>query len=57
MFGLFKNKSQLEKLQHSYKTLLERAYKISHTDRAASDRMMAEAEEMAKKIDKLNAGK
>jgi hypothetical protein len=53
MFGLFKKKSELEKLQESYKTLLGKAHLESQRDRTASDRLMAEAEEVAKKIDTL----
>ncbi len=53
MFGLFKKKTELEKLQDSYKSLLEKAHKASHQDRSLSDKLMAEAEEVAKKIDLL----
>lgn len=53
MFGLFKKKSELEKLQDNYKNLLERSHKMSHQNRTASDELMAEAEEIAKKIDLL----
>ena len=53
MFGLFKKKSEIEKLQDEYKSLLEKSHKISHSNRAAADKLMAEAEEIAKKIDAL----
>ena len=53
MFGLFKRKSEKEKLQEEYKKLVEEAYKLSHTDRTASDSKTAEAEEILKKIDAL----
>ncbi|HSF52863.1 MAG TPA: Lacal_2735 family protein [Algoriphagus sp.] len=53
MFGLFKKKSEKEKLQEDYAKILAEAHKISHSNRAASDRMMAEAEEIAKRIEKL----
>lgn len=53
MFGLFKKKTELEKLQESYKNLLDKAYKVSHSNRTESDKIMAEAEEVAKKIDSL----
>ncbi len=53
MFGLFKKKSELEKLQENYKNLLERSHKMSHQNRTAADELMAEAEEIAKKIDLL----
>lgn len=50
--GLFGNKKQ--KLQKKYQKLLEKAHKVSHSDRKASDMLMAEAEEVAKQIDQLN---
>lgn len=53
MFGLFKKKSEKEKLQEAYVKILSEAYKISHSNRTASDRMLAEAEEIAKRIEKL----
>jgi hypothetical protein len=53
MFGLFKKKSEKEKLQEKYKALIAEAYKLSHTDRTASDRKTAEAEEIIKQIEKL----
>lgn len=53
MFGLFKKKTEKEKLQETYAKLMKEAYKLSHTNRTASDKLMAEAEEVAKKIDTL----
>lgn len=53
MFGLFKKKSEKEKLQDQYKKLIEEAYKLSHTDRAASDKKTAEADEILKQIESL----
>jgi len=53
MFGLFKKKTKKEKLQETYAKLMSEAYKLSHTNRTASDKLMAEAEEVAKKIDTL----
>lgn len=53
MFGLFKKKTEKEKLQETYKKLLSDAHKLSHSNRTAADKMMAEAEEIAKKIEKL----
>lgn len=55
MFGLFKKKSELEKLQEDYKNLLSKAHKVSHSNRTEADKLMAEAEEIAKKIDALKA--
>ncbi|WP_194774762.1 Lacal_2735 family protein [Pararhodonellum marinum] len=53
MFGLFKKKSEKEKLQQTYKEVMEKAYKLSHTNRTASDKLMAEAEEIAQRIEKM----
>ncbi|WP_194975100.1 Lacal_2735 family protein [Aquiflexum lacus] len=53
MFGLFKKKSEIEKLQESYSSMLSKAHKVSHSNRTEADRLMAEAEEIAKKIDAL----
>lgn len=53
MFGLFTKKTEKEKLNEAYKKLLDKAHKLSHSDRTASDKLMAEAEEIAKKIDLL----
>jgi hypothetical protein len=53
MFGLFKRKTEKEKLLEKYKTLMENAYKVSHFSRTDADKIMAEAEEVAKKIDLL----
>ncbi len=50
MFELFKKKTEVEKLQEKYKKLMEEAFKLSHTDRKASDDKTAEAEEVMKQI-------
>lgn len=49
MFGLFKKKTEKEKLQESYAKMMAEAYKLSHSNRTAADKLMAEAEELAKK--------
>jgi hypothetical protein len=54
MLGLFKKKSPKEKLQEKYKKLLEESYKLSSTNRKASDAKAAEADEILKQIDLLN---
>jgi hypothetical protein len=53
MFGLFKKKSEKEKLQELYAKKMEEAYKLSHTNRTQSDFLMTEAEAIAKKIESL----
>jgi hypothetical protein len=53
MFGLFKKKSEKEKLQDQYKKLLEEAHKLSTTNRKMSDQKAYEADEIMKQIEKL----
>ncbi len=53
MFKLFKRKTQKEKLEAQYEKLLEVAFKLSKTNRTASDAKMAEAEALRKEIDAL----
>ncbi len=55
MFGLFKKKSEIEKLQEAYSAKLAEAHKMSTNNRTAADKLSAEAEEIAKKIDALRA--
>jgi hypothetical protein len=51
--GLFSRKSEKEKLNDTYKKLIEEAYKLSHTDRRASDLKTAEADDVLKQIENL----
>lgn len=51
--GLFSRKSEKEKLQDKYKKLVDEAYKLSHSDRRASDLKTAEADEVLKKIEAI----
>ncbi len=57
MFGLFKSKSELDKLNEQYKKLLAEYHKLSTVDRKKADDKMAEAEEVAKKMDEINSKK
>jgi hypothetical protein len=54
MFGLFKKKTEVEKLQDQYKKLMEESFRLSKTDRTAADLKYAKAEDIAKKIESLN---
>lgn len=56
MFDLFRKKNPLEKLQIKYKKIMEEAHSLSQTNRKASDAKYAEAEVVAKEIEK-NSGK
>lgn len=53
MFGLFKKKSEREKLQAQYAKLLKEAHALSATDRKSSDQKVFEAEEVMKQIEAL----
>ncbi|NND94457.1 MAG: Lacal_2735 family protein [Flavobacteriales bacterium] len=55
MFGLFKSKSPIEKLQKKYETLMSEAHKLSASDRKAGDAKYQEAEEVVKEIERLQA--
>ena len=53
MFWFLKKKSKANQLRKKYKTLIEEAYKLSHTNRKASDLKNQEAEEIWKEIELL----
>lgn len=53
MFGLFGKTSSKSKLEKQYKKLLEDSYRLSTIDRAKSDKVRAEAEEVIKQIEEL----
>lgn len=53
MFGLFKRKSEFDKLHDKYKALLKEAYDLSTSNRKLSDAKTAEADEVQKQIEQL----
>jgi hypothetical protein len=53
MFGLFKKKSPIDKLNEKHQALLAESFKLSKTNRSASDAKIAEAEEVLKEIERL----
>ena len=53
MFGLFKKKSQKDKLYEQYEKLTKEAHSLSTTNRKLSDQKVYEAEEVMKKLEKL----
>ena len=55
MFGIFKRKSALEKLDAKYKKLLKQSHELSTINRKESDLKIAEAEEVLNEIEKLKA--
>ena len=54
MFGLFKKKSEKEKLEVQYAKLLQEAHSLSTTNRKLSDQKVFEAEEVMKQLEKLS---
>ncbi len=53
MFGLFKKKSEKDKLEELYRKKKEQAFRMSRTNRKEGDRMEKEANDILNKIDKL----
>ena len=53
MFGLFKKKSDKEKLEDQYQKLLAETHKLSTVNRTASDAKAAEADAVLKKIEAM----
>ncbi len=55
MFGLFKKKTALEKLNEKYAKLLSESHQLSTTNRSASDAKISEADAVLKEIEALEA--
>jgi len=53
MFGLFKKKSEIEKLSSQYAKLMNNARAMSTSNRKASDDLYAKAEEINKRITQI----
>jgi hypothetical protein len=53
MFGLFKKKTEIEKLQEKFSKLMEESHKLSTVNRSESDKKYAEADEIAKQMELL----
>ena len=57
MFGLFKKKDpiqeKIDKLSETYKKISKEAFKLSRSDRKASNLKTAEAEEILKQMEEL----
>ena len=53
MFGIFKKKSVIEKLEDKYQKLLREAYTLSKSNRRLSDSKTVEANEVLKQIELL----
>ena len=53
MFGLFKKKTKIEKLEEKFNKLMSEWHKLSSINRSKSDKKYAEAQDIAKQIDIL----
>ena len=53
MFGLFKKRSELVKLNDKYRRLLKEARELSTSNRKLSDKKTAEADAVLKEIEEL----
>ena len=54
MYGIFKSKSEKEKLQKKYEKLMAEAHKLSQTNRKLGDEKYSEAEAVMKKLESLS---
>ena len=55
MFGLFKKKSEVDKLNEKYQKLMEESFRLSTSNRTASDQKAQEANEVLNQIEALQA--
>jgi hypothetical protein len=53
MFGIFKKKTELEKLEKRYNLLMKEWHNLSKINRSKSDKKYAEANEILKQIEQL----
>ena len=53
MFGLFKKKTEVEKLQDQYKKKMKDGFDLQSIDRSASDQKYLEADQILKKIEAI----
>ncbi len=54
MFGIFKKKTEVERLQSKYEALLKEAFELSKINRSKSDQKTFEADEIYKQIETLS---
>jgi hypothetical protein len=55
MFGLFRKKTEVEKLQEKFSKLMQESHKLSTINRSESDKKYAEADAIAKQIETLKS--
>ncbi|MEP5338638.1 MAG: Lacal_2735 family protein [Algibacter sp.] len=54
MFGFFKKKTEVEKLQEKYNKLMKEWHELSSINRSESDKKYVEAENVAQQIEKMS---
>ena len=55
MFGIFKKKTAVEKLEEKYIKVMEEGFKLQSINRSDSDEKYLEADNILKEIEKLKA--
>lgn len=55
MLGLFKKKTKIEKMQEQYEKLMSESHTLSTSNRTASDKKYAEAQDLLKEMEVLEA--
>ncbi|MEN8912542.1 MAG: Lacal_2735 family protein [Polaribacter sp.] len=55
MFGIFKKKTAVEKLEEKYKKVMEEGFKLQSINRSDSDEKYLEADNILKEIEQLKA--
>ena len=53
MFGFWKKKTEVQKLENLYKKKMKEGYDLQSIDRSASDQKYVEADQILKKIELL----
>ncbi|MGQ7869726.1 Lacal_2735 family protein [Sunxiuqinia sp. sy24] len=53
MFGLFRRKSEVEKLQLKYNKLMQKYYELSKVNRREAEKYYVEAEDLLKQINSM----
>lgn len=53
MFGIFKKKTAVEKLEEKYKKVMEEGFKLQSINRSNSDQKYLEADNILKEIENL----
>lgn len=57
MFGIFKKKTAVDKLDTKYNKLMKEAHRLSTIDRRASDAKVSEANQVLEKIEEIEGQK